>query len=76
MKKASDLIQPSGNKLSDFDNAVFKISLEIQKSNLDSEVEITEFPSPELEIEIFDDDIPTSSTTHDSQVNMACLYAF
>ena len=76
LKKASDLIQSSGNKLSDFDNAVFKICLETQKSDLDSEVKITEFQSPEPEIEIFDDDIPTSLTIHDSQVNMACLYAF
>ena len=76
MKNASDLIQSSGNVLSDFDNAVFKIGLETQKSDSDSDIEITEFPSSEPEIEIFDDDIPTSLTIHDSQVNMACLYAF
>ena len=50
--------------------------LETKKSDSDSDVKFTEFPSPEPEIEIYDDDIPASSTMHDSQVNMACLYAF
>ena len=70
LKKASDLIHSSGNALSDFDNTVFQIGVDTQKSDLDSDVKITEFPSPEPEIHISDDEIPTSSTVHDSRVNM------
>ena len=70
LKKASDLIHSSGNALSDFDNAVFQIGVDTQKLDSDSDVEISEFPSPEPKIHISDDDIPTTSSVHDSQVNM------
>ena len=56
LKKVSDLIHSSGNALSDCHNAVFQIGVDRQKSDLDSDVEMSEFPSPEPEIHISDDE--------------------
>ena len=46
LKKASEIKYLSGNVRSNFEDFVFNIGLDMQVSDIDSDYEITEFPSP------------------------------